>query len=369
MSVNLYECIERISAQAHVSDFHITEGDPVWVRQNGDLRRLADEPGRVNRGDVLELLRRNESVTQLPVKRVNEVLHERGDKDFAIKVGERRYRCNLYWCNGQRLSLVIRQQSDTIPRLASLGLPGAFLEMLGQTKGLLLVTGATGSGKTTTLAASLEHLNETVDGHIITLEDPVEYLIRSKRCRVDQRQMGRDVLSFDSGLRAALRQDPDILLVGELRDYETVKTALDAANTGHLVLGTLHTNSAQQTIERLASFFTGERQEWAYAVLAQVLLGVVSQVLVPYKDRPGRGLAAEVLVCTLPEVRALIRDGRTHQLFNQMDTGSSRGHVLLNQVLIRMVKEGTIDPYTALHASYDVAALKKDFQREHIHVR
>lgn len=366
MSVDLYACIERVSQEDHVSDFHLTEGDPVWVRRNGELQRLDGESGKVNRGDILELLKRNESVSQVLAKKVNETLELNGDKDFAIKVGPWRYRCNLYWCNNKRLSMVIRHQSETVPELSSLGLPQSYLDLMSHTKGLLLVTGATGSGKTTTLAATLEHLNETVAGHIITLEDPVEYLIQSKRCRVDQRQLGRDVHSFETGLRAALRQDPDILLVGELRDYATVKTALDAANTGHLVLGTLHTNSAQQSIERLVSFFDGERQDWAHAVLGQILLGIVSQTLVPLKNAPGRALASEILVCTHPEVKALIRERKTHQLFNLMDTGSGKGHHLLNKVLIRMVKENVIEPYAALQASYDVSALKKDFQRENI---
>lgn len=367
MTVALHEYIERMSAIGHVSDFHITEGEPVWVRRNGKLMRDPTDSEKVNRGDILELLRKNESITNLAAKKVHDVLEAVGDKDFAIKVGNGRYRCNLYWCNNKRLAMVIRRQEDSMPRLDELGLPDAYYELIRHPKGLLLVTGATGSGKSTTLAATLQYLNENVPGHIITLEDPVEFIIQSKLCRVDQRQLGRDVLSFESGLRAALRQDPDILLVGELRDYETVKTALDAANTGHLVLGTLHTNSAQQSIERLTSFFSGERQDWARAVLAQALLGIVSQALVPLKGRPGRALVAEILVCTYPDVKTLIRDGKTHQLFNQMDTGSAKGHALMNRVLLQLVKEDQISPFSALQASYDVTALKKDFSRENVY--
>ena len=167
--------------------------------------------------------------------------------------------------------------------------------------------------------------------------------------------------NFTQGLRSALRQDPDILLVGELRDFDTVKTALDAANTGHLVLATLHTNSAQQTIERLTSFFSADKRDWALATLSQALLGIISQVLVPRADGRGRLLAAEMLVAT-SDVKTSIRDGRTAQIFNAMDTGSAKGHVLLNNVLLEMVRTGAITEDDALYVSYDPSRLKKEFK-------
>ena len=356
----LFDDLLKLSADDAISDFIVKEGDALWVRRSGTLSREASSP--VTRDQILDLIKRNESHTGVRANKVNELLEVSGDRDFAIKVGNRRFRANLYWCNGLRLSMAIRQLMDCAPALASLGLPDAYLQMLKSSRGLVLVTGATGSGKTTTLASTLEHLNETTSGHIITLEDPVEYLIRSKRCLVDQRQVGRDVVSFDMGLRSALRQDPDILLVGELRDFDTVKTALDAANTGHLVFGTLHTNSAQQTIERVTSFFTEDRREWAHAVLSQALLGIVSQVLVPRAKADGRVLAAELLVNS-SDVRQIIREGRTHQLFNAMDTGAGKGQVLLNKVLLQLVKNKTITSDAALYASNDPASLKKDFSR------
>ncbi len=357
----LFDDLTRLSADAHVSDFLVKEGDPLWVRRDGELRRL-DAEGPVTREQIVDLLKRNESHTGVKTAKLNEQLEATGDRDFALKVGARRFRANLYWCNGQRLSMALRQLPDKAPALASLGLPESYLSLLKGSRGLVLVTGATGSGKTTTLASSLEYLNEHSSGHIVTLEDPVEYLIRSKRCLVDQRQVGRDVTSFSLGLRAALRQDPDILLVGELRDFDTVKTALDAANTGHLVFGTLHTNSAQQTIERLTSFFTDDRREWAHAVLAQALLGILSQVLVPKKQGSGRALACEMLVNT-PDVRQIIREGRTHQLFNAMDTGASRGQVVLNRVLTELVKAQIVDREAAAYAAYDPTSLQKEFSR------
>lgn len=357
----LFDTITSFSDDNTVSDFHIKEGAPVRVRRAGVLE-IAPDAAIVKREDILNLFERNEAHTGLKAKEVMEKLEPTGDLDAALKLGKRRFRANAYLANGRRLGLVLRQFPDAIPALSTLNLPAAYHEMIQATRGLVLVTGATGSGKSTTLASTLEHCNQSVDGHIITIEDPVEYLLTSKRCTVDQRQIGRDVRDFQTGLRAALRQDPDILLVGELRDPETVKTALDAANTGHLVFATLHTNSAQQSIDRISSFFPPERQGWVQATLSQVLLGIQSQVLVPRRNGQGRALALELLVNT-QDVRQLIREGRTHQLFNAMDTGSSKGHLLLNRHLVRLVKDGTISPDDALLSTYDVAALKKELSR------
>ena len=357
----LFETITNLSADLKVSDFHAKEGDRLHFRKAGTLRKTEDE-SPVTREQILDVLKRNESHTGIKQANLNDLMESKGDVDLALKIGARRFRGNLYWSNGKRLSLALRQLPDKAPDLNSLGLAPSYFPLLKNSRGLILVTGSTGSGKTTTLASTIEHLNETTAGHIITLEDPVEYLIRSRGCLVDQRQIGRDVSSFSLGLRAALRQDPDILLVGELRDYETVKTALDAANTGHLVFGTLHTNSAQQTIERLTSFFPEESRAWAHATLSQVLLGILSQVLVPTVDGSKRVLAAEVLINT-PDVRQAIREGRSHQLFNVMDTGSANGQVLLNKVLFELLQKRVIDKDAALYAAYDPAGLKKELLR------
>lgn len=362
--MDIHSRISLLTQDEAVSDIHLREGEPLWVRRAGNMQAQTGDAPRIVRNDLLELLKRNESHSGLKVAKMAEALTATGDKDLTLKIGAKRYRANLYWCNGQRLALALRRQSESLPELEDLGLPGAYTPLLSQ-KGLVLVTGATGSGKTTTLAASVEHLNETTSSHIITLEDPVEYLLNSKSSRVDQRQVGRDVVSFGAGLRAALRQDPDVLLVGELRDFETVKTALDAANTGHLVLATLHTNSAQQTIERVTSFFEDDGKEWANAVLSQVLLGVLSQVLVPTVNGKKRVLAAELLVNT-NDVKTLIRDGKTHQILNAIETGLQKGQVSLNKTLVSLVKKNVVNPRSALLATYDVANLKKDFARDGI---
>lgn len=357
----LHQTISDIVASGlSPSDYHVTEGDHVWIRVAGALRKYEQGP-RITREHFIELFKRNESQSGLKADAIAELL-EKADRDFPLKVAGKRFRGNLYRCNGGRWSLVLRQQSENAPELSGLGLPPAYMELLKNTKGLILVTGGTGSGKTTTLASTLEYLNQTTPGHIITLEDPVEYIIRSKLCRVDQRQVGRDVADFGTGLRSALRQDPDILLVGELRDLETVKTALDAANTGHLVFATLHTNSAIQTIERVTSFFEDSMQAWARSVLSQALLGVVSQVLVPNVDQTKRVLAAELLINT-PDIRQLIRENRSHQMFNAMDTGSGKGQQLLNKSLMNLVRNGIILPERALEYTYDQTGLSKELTR------
>ena len=317
------------------------------------------ESATVTRDDFLEFFAAHEAQTGFLAAKLDDVLKKTGDQDFALRAGRHRYRGNVYHAEGRKLAAAFRRLSTHIPALDGLGLPAAYLPLLDRaSRGLLLVTGATGSGKTTTLAASVDHLNKTRAGHIITLEDPIEFVHASRQCLVDQRQIGADVSSYFQGLRSALRQDPDILLVGELRDPDTVKTALDAANTGHLVMGTLHTNSAIQTMDRLLSFFPGEAREWAQAVLSQVLLGVVSQTLVA-NLAGGRTLAAEILLNT-PDVRGSLREGKVHQLFNHMDTGSAKGHLPMNTALAKLVRSRVISATEALAASSDPERLKKD---------
>ncbi|KWT98305.1 MULTISPECIES: type IV pilus twitching motility protein PilT [unclassified Variovorax] len=355
----LSELIQQAAAEPQVTDIILKEGDPMWVRLQGEVVR--SESSKVTRDQMQTLLKKHQQHIGVPAENIQSVLEEKaGDLDFAIKVGQFRFRCNLYLTNGRRLAVAMRRLPDKAPPLAQLGLPDGYMKrLLTQSKGLLLVTGATGSGKTTTLASTVDFLNESKSAHIITLEDPVEYLLTSESCLVDQRQIGRDTNSFSNGLRAALREDPDILLIGELRDFETIKTALAAATTGHLVLGSLHTNSARQSVERLTSEFGAERRDWAHMVLSQALLGCVTQTLVPRADGKGRVLAAELMICT-PDIKTAIRDGKTSAIFNHMDTGSSFGQVLLNTTLRNFVRSGVITADEALYASYDPANLRKE---------
>lgn len=355
---------QAMSSHASASDILIKEGTAPWARVNGDL--LQTNAGTVTKDILKKFIQDSAPKTQLTWELLEKELDSKGDADFAVDVPinqtKVRFRVNYYRSNGKRHCMALRKLPDTPIPLETMGFTQSFTSLLSQAKGLILVTGPTGSGKTTTLAAAISQLNKTVSGHIITLEDPVEYIIKSDKCLVDQREIGRDAKDFKSGLRAALRQDPDILLVGELRDQETVKVALDAASTGHLVLGTLHTNSAQQTIERLTSFFTEDRREWAHEVLAQVLLGISSQVLIKRKDKPGQIMAAEVLIGT-SAVKSLIREKATSNIFNQMDTGAREGHVLMNRALINLAKKGIIDIDDAKFATYDLKNFELELSR------
>lgn len=350
---------QLLQSKKSFSDLSIKEGQNIWVRASGAL--LCSNSGVVRREDIIEFMKTHQAVTGHRSDKLKEDLAQTGDLDFALSTGGRRMRGNIYQADGKMLCIAMRLMSETVPPLETIGVPPAFFGCLKQSKGLLLVTGATGSGKTTTLAAGLEHLNENREGHIITLEDPVEYLLNSKKCFIDQRQIKRDVPSFSHGLRSALRQDPDIILVGELRDYDTVKIAMDAANTGHLVLGTLHTNSARQTVERITSFFSEDKQIWALNTLAQVLVGIASQVLVPRADGNGRVMCSELMVGT-PDIKNSIREGKNAQLFSAMDTGKANGHVLLNRSLRQMVLKGEITKEAALYATYDPNDLAKELR-------
>lgn len=356
----LSRLLTELAAPERVSDVLFRENQPPWFRLSGRLQPTQQKP--VQRAQIVELLREVETQTGLATQRIDDILNKRGDVDFSFCVGTLRFRGNLYRTNGRQLALALRKLHDAPPALAELNLPEAWDALISRSKGLLLVTGATGSGKSTTLASTLSHFNRTRSGHIITLEDPVEYLLQSEGCLIDQRQIGQDARDYQSGLRAALREAPDIILVGEMRDRETVETALAAANTGHLVLSTLHTMNARQSVERIVSFFEKEQRDWAYQVLSQVLLGVLSQVLIAHAvPEKGRILATELMVNT-PAVAAAIREGRTQQIFAAMDTGSVDGHVLLNRALRKLVVSGRTTVAEALYYAYDPQGLQKELK-------
>lgn len=356
--VRLDKIIARLAQLEAVSDIHLEEGNGAWVRTNGELAFVPlAEPLAAE--VFLTFFKFKARDTGLSIEDVEKELRNKGDVDVGFSVDGMRFRGNLFRANSKKLSLALRKIPVNVPALEGLSLPRAYLDSIRQSKGLVLVTGATGSGKSTTLAATLEHLNQTSDGHIVTLEDPVEYVLHSKRCLVHQRQVKRDAIDFKGSLRAALRQDPDIIYVGELRDHDTVKTALDAANTGHLVFGTLHTMSARQTVERLMSFFPPETQGSIAASLSQVLLCVLSQSLLRRVDGKGRALACELLVNT-PSVRAALRDNKPAAVFSAMDTGIKEGQVLLNRSLKSLVQSNVVSRDEALYFAYDPAPLAKE---------
>jgi twitching motility protein PilT len=278
--------------------------------------------------------------------------------DFAYSVpGVGRFRVNTFFQRGTLGAAFRLIPSETVP-IEKLGLPPVIRDFARKPRGIVLVTGPTGSGKSTTLASLINEINETRDEHILTIEDPIEFLHRHKRCIVNQRELGQDAPSFALGLKAALRQDPDVILVGEMRDMETIATALTAAETGHLVFATLHTQDAPQTIDRVIDVFPPSQQGQVRAQLAIGLQGVVTQTLLPTADGQGRCVAAEVLVPTAG-VRNLIREGKTHQIYSLMQTGGEHGMQTMDASLAGLVRAGAITMATAETRSSQPVELRR----------
>ena len=271
-------------------------------------------------------------------------LEAAGELDLAKTIAGVRCRLNLFRQQGT-YSAAIRLLSDHIPALEELGLPAAVQEFTAYSQGLVLITGETGSGKSTTLAALLDRINHTQALHILTLEDPVEYIYTPDRCLINQREIGRDTRSFANGLRAALREDPDVILVGEMRDLDTIQTALTAAETGHLVFGTVHTNSAADSIDRIVDVFPAERQQQIRLQLSMTLKAVLSQQLLPRANQPGRVLACEVMK-TDDAIRNLIREGKTPQIQNAIQTTGDKGNILMDRALQNLYRSGAITRQT-----------------------
>jgi twitching motility protein PilT len=278
--------------------------------------------------------------------------------DFAYQIpGKGRFRVNAYFQRaavGAALRLI---PFEVVP-LETLGLPPVVADFATKPRGLVLVTGPTGSGKSTTLASIIDVINSTREEHIMTIEDPIEFLHRHKKCMVNQRELGSDAISFADALRAALRQDPDVILVGEMRDLETIGTAITAAETGHLVFATLHTQDAPQTIDRIIDVFPSEQQGQVRAQLSVALQGIMTQTLLPTADGSGRCVAAEVLVPT-PAVRNLIREGKTHQVYSVIQTGGSHGMQTMDACLATLVRSGKITRALAESRAHSVEELRR----------
>ena len=322
------------------SDLHITAGAAPTIRVRGHLKPLEGFP-KLSQQDTRELV----------YGILNDDQRARFERerqlDFAYSIpGAARFRVNAYQ---QRLAVgaAFRLIPTEIPPLDSLGLPPVVKELVKKPRGLVLVTGPTGSGKSTSLAAMLDVINATRDEHIMTVEDPIEFLHSHKRCLVNQRELGSDALSFSAALKAALRQDPDIVLVGEMRDLETISTALTAAETGHLVFATLHMQDAPQTIDRIIDVFPAEQQGQVRMMLSVSLQGVLTQQLLPTADGAGRVVAVEALIPTAA-VRNLIREGKTHQVYSTMQTGAGHGMQTMDAALAELVRKGKISRELAL---------------------
>ncbi|WP_394650569.1 type IV pilus twitching motility protein PilT [uncultured Deinococcus sp.] len=285
-------------------------------------------------------------------ERQQRTFEERRELDFSFALGEKaRFRVNTFMQRGY-VGGVMRLIPTKIRSAQDMGLPQSVVDIASAPRGLVLVTGPTGSGKSTTLAAMIDHINSTKKLHIVTIEDPIEFMHSHKQSIINQREVGADTLSFNDALRAALRQAPDVILVGEMRDYETIKAAVTAAETGHLVMGTLHTNSAPESVDRIVDVFPEEQQEQIRVQLANNLVAVMTQQLLPRLDGQGRALAYELLIAN-PAVRALIREGKTYQLTSVMQTGSREGMVTMDAFLANLYRRRVISYDAGLERAID----------------
>jgi twitching motility protein PilT len=333
MNIDFAEILLEVVAR-RASDLHVTAGARPMIRVRGRLHPLEEHP-------VLTPTDTREIVYSILSNDQRQRLETDWQIDFAYSIpGRARFRVNAYF---QRAAIgaAFRLIPFEIAPLADLGLPPVMEEFAHRPRGIVLVTGPTGSGKSTTLASILDVVNQTREEHIMTIEDPIEFLHQHKRCIVNQRELGSDAPSFATALKAALRQDPDVILVGEMRDLETISTAITAAETGHLVFATLHTQDAPQTVDRIIDVFPSAQQSQIRVQLAVALQGIVTQQLLPTADGSGRCCAAEVLIPT-PAVRNLIREGKTHQLYSVMQTGGSHGMQTMDASLAQLVRAGTI---------------------------
>jgi twitching motility protein PilT len=329
------------------SDLHLTAGLPPTIRVNGELKPLKGYRKLLPK-DLQEL------IYAMLTQRQRETFEENLELDVSYSLpGKARFRVNIFQ-QRDALGSVMRLIPFEIKSLDELGVPDAIKEFTNLRRGLVLVTGITGSGKSTTLAGLIDKINRERAEHIMTVEDPIEFLHQHKKAIVNQREVGEDTQSFARALKHVLRQDPDIILVGEMRDLETISTALTAAETGHLVFGTLHTQDAPQSIDRVIDVFPPHQQEQIRVMLAGTLAGVVSQQLVPTTDGKGRALAAEVLVVT-PAVQNLIREGKVHQIYTSMQAGGKFGMQVMDQHLAQLVKKGTVSYEMGLERCHHVS--------------
>lgn len=335
------------------SDLHITSGQPPVLRMGGHMVRL--ETKSLEAEDCVALMK---SITP---ERNQQELQEKGGTDFGFAFGEQaRFRVAVFKQRGH-IGMVLRRIPNEFLTFEQLGLPPVVRDLITRPRGLFLVTGPTGSGKTTSLASMINYLNDTVDHHIITMEDPIEYYHKHKKCTINQREIGVDVASFPEALRRALRMDPDVILVGEMRDLDTIQSAITAAETGHVVFGTLHTTGAEGTVNRIIDVFPTSQQEQIRTQLSTAIIGVLSQALLPRKPK-GLVAAYEMLVVT-PAISNLIRENKTFRIPSSIQTGKKYGMQLLDDALFNLWKTGLCEEGDVVVRSNSPGELRTKIQR------
>jgi len=339
----------QIVARQGASDLHIAEGQPPKIRTHGDIMPIRAEP--ISHDEATRML------SEVCGPRNWEVFNQRGDLDFAYQMDEHsRFRTN-YFKQSEGYAAAFRLIPTTISTLEDLGIPVAVKDFAYLRGGLVLVTGPTGSGKTTTQAALIDFINENFSKHVVTIEEPIEFVHSNKRGVITQREVPTDSISFAAGLKASLRQDTDIVLVGEMRDLETISLALTAAETGLLVLGTLHTNNARKTVDRMVDAFPADRQPQARAMLANSLRGVVAQLLLKRSDRPGRIAVNEILIANAA-VAAIIREGATHKLQDVIVSGLALGMQFMDDAIWALLEKGIVSAHEAFMKAIDKSRFK-----------
>ena len=334
--------------EMNASDIHLTVGAPTVIRVNGELRKYQELSDQVVHRTIVSILSAEQEKQLTEGKDI--------DFSFELKNGARQ-RVNVFH-QGGRLACSIRLLNAKIPSLDELGMPSVLLDLAKKRKGLILVTGPTGAGKSTTLAAMIQHINETRACHIITIEDPIEYRYELSKATIHQREIGRDVPDFEYALRSALREDPDVILIGEMRDYATISLAMTAAETGHLVFGTLHTSSAAQTIDRIIDVCPSEARDQVRLQLANMIEGIIAQSLIPMSDGKGRCAAVEIMLGT-DAIRNLIRSNKIAQMETTMQGATQQGMQTLIEGLAKLYKAGKITYQTALEYSNNPSEMEK----------
>lgn len=349
VSVQSINELLEITVKEKASDLHITVGVSPSIRINGDIRRI---------GEVKLLPEQTEVYAKEILGDMYEAYLKKGEMDSSYSVpGLGRFRVNVFRQRGSS-ALAIRAVNLKIPTLTDLNMPPIIKELTTKQRGLVLVTGPTGSGKSTSLASMINEINNTRPGHIVTLEDPIEYLHKHNKSIINQREIGKDTESYQNALRAILREDPDVILVGEMRDLETIAVAITAAETGHLVFSTLHTIGAAKTIDRIIDVFPPHQQQQIKIQLASVLQGIVSQQLLPKSDGDGRIAALEIMIMT-PSIQNMIREGKNHQIQSSIQTGAKYGMKTMDMALAELYKKGTISYENALNYATDAEMLRK----------